>query len=166
MKIATLAARVGISVNAIRFYERAEVIPAAQNTKAGFRMYEESAFRALVVARWAQELGLAVDDVALLFQAPEGSRNGRLRRALDGARAAVAEERERLARLEAELNSLAALPVESPLPAEFVDALISRHETRAREFPEQHMPEELARELAPKRPVATRDRRRPRNPRG
>lgn len=132
VRIGELAARVGITVDAIRFYERTYVIPKPSRNRSGYRVYDEQAFRTLVVVRWAQEIGLPLEEISAFFQGPNepAARLERLTAAVAARRIAIAREKERLIALEGELDALAAVPFEGGclFPASFVDRLVLRHE--------------------------------------
>lgn len=132
VRIGELAARVGITVDAIRFYERTGVIPKPNRNRSGYRIYDEQAFRTLVVVRWAQEIGLPLDEISAFFQGPNdpAARLERLTAAVAARRIAIAREKKRLTALEGELDALTAVPFEGGclFPASFVDRLVLRHE--------------------------------------
>jgi DNA-binding transcriptional MerR regulator len=56
MQIGTVAKRIGLSVDAIRFYERSALLPLAPRTNGGFRRYGNSDVETLLCA------GLRVSD--------------------------------------------------------------------------------------------------------
>ncbi|MGH8941322.1 MAG: MerR family DNA-binding transcriptional regulator, partial [Acidimicrobiia bacterium] len=49
MRIGELAARSGVSIDAIRYYERREVLPRAERTQSGYRLFDESAVERLAI---------------------------------------------------------------------------------------------------------------------
>jgi DNA-binding transcriptional MerR regulator len=57
MQIGTVAKKVGLSVDAIRFYERNALLPRAPRTEGGFRQYGEGDIETLGFIRRAQGLG-------------------------------------------------------------------------------------------------------------
>jgi DNA-binding transcriptional MerR regulator len=61
--IGELSRRSGVSVRAIRFYERRGVLPAASRTHAGYRQYAESDVECLRAVRQAQELGFTLREI-------------------------------------------------------------------------------------------------------
>lgn len=132
MRIGELASRVGITVDAIRFYERTGVLPKPPRNRSGYRVYEEQAFRTLVVVRWAQEIGLPLDEISAFFRGSSSpsDRVARLVAVVAARRLAIARERERLVALEHELDALAAVPFAGDclLPGAFVDRLVARHD--------------------------------------
>ena len=67
MKEKTFIGRVarssGVSVQAVRFYERQGLLPAAQRTSAGYRIYGPEAVERLQFVKQAQELGFSLDEI-------------------------------------------------------------------------------------------------------
>ena len=62
MQIGTVAKRIGVSVDAIRFYERSDLLPVAPRTAGGFRQYGNGDVETLLFIRRAQGLDeLAVE---------------------------------------------------------------------------------------------------------
>ena len=67
MQIGTLAKRIGLSVDAIRFYERNALLPRAPRSEGGFRQYEECDIVTLGFIRQAQGLGFTLGEVRELL---------------------------------------------------------------------------------------------------
>jgi DNA-binding transcriptional MerR regulator len=63
MRIGIVARRVGVSVDAIRFYERNALLPRAPRTEGGFRRYAESDVETLSFIRRVQGLGFKLDEI-------------------------------------------------------------------------------------------------------
>lgn len=63
MWIGELAARSGISVDAIRYYERIGVLPQPERTNGGYRVYGEEALERLAFVGQARSLGLSLDEI-------------------------------------------------------------------------------------------------------
>ncbi len=57
MQIGAVAKKVGLSVDAIRFYERNALLPRAPRSEGGFRQYGESDIETLGFVRRTQGLG-------------------------------------------------------------------------------------------------------------
>ena len=57
MQIDTVAKRIGLSVDAIRFYERNALLPRAPRTQGGFRQYAKTDVETLAFIRRVQGLG-------------------------------------------------------------------------------------------------------------
>ena len=63
MRIGELAARSGVSIDAIRYYERRDVLPKAERTESGYRQFDESALERLAMVRQLQDLGFTLDEI-------------------------------------------------------------------------------------------------------
>jgi len=63
MQIGAVSKRVGISVDAIRFYERNALLPPPPRTAGGFRRYDESDLETLAFIRRAQGLGFKLSEI-------------------------------------------------------------------------------------------------------
>jgi len=74
MQIGIVAKKVGLSVDAIRFYERNGLLPRLQRTAGGFRQYGEEDLRTLAFVRRAQSLGFKLREIRGLLRL----RNSRL----------------------------------------------------------------------------------------
>jgi len=57
MQIGTVGKRVGLSVDAIRFYERSALLPRPPRTQGGFRQYSENDVETLSFIGRVQDLG-------------------------------------------------------------------------------------------------------------
>ncbi|WP_433503716.1 heavy metal-responsive transcriptional regulator [Pseudonocardia halophobica] len=64
MRIGELAARTGVRVRTIRFYEQAGLLSAPARTPGGQREYDDEAVMRLRFARSAQALGLSLAQIA------------------------------------------------------------------------------------------------------
>ncbi len=63
MRIGTVGKRVGLSVDAIRFYERNALLPRPPRTQGGFRQYAEADVETLVFIRRVQGLGFKLSEI-------------------------------------------------------------------------------------------------------
>jgi MerR family transcriptional regulator, copper efflux regulator len=63
MQIGIVAKRIGLSVDAIRFYERNAVLPRPPRTQGGFRQYAESDVETLAFIRRVQGLGFKLGEI-------------------------------------------------------------------------------------------------------
>ena len=68
MQIGIVAKRIGISVDAIRFYERRALLPRATRTAGGFRQYYEGDVETLVFIRRVQALGFKLSEIRELLK--------------------------------------------------------------------------------------------------
>ncbi len=60
MQIGVVAKKIGLSVDAIRFYERNSLLPRVPRTQGGFRQYGESDIDTLRFVRRVQGLGFTI----------------------------------------------------------------------------------------------------------
>src|SRR5207244_789989 len=67
MQIGSAAKRVGISVDAIRFYERNALLQRAPRTEGGFRQYGEDDLETLGFIRRVQSLGFKLSEIRSLL---------------------------------------------------------------------------------------------------
>ena len=68
MQIGTVAKKAGLSVDAIRFYERNALLPRASRTAGGFRQYGEGDIETLGFLRRAQGLEFTLGEVRELLE--------------------------------------------------------------------------------------------------
>ena len=69
MRIGEFAEAAGVSVDAVRFYERRGVLQPAPRTAGGYRTFGRDDLDRLRLARHLQELGLTVDEVVATLSA-------------------------------------------------------------------------------------------------
>jgi DNA-binding transcriptional MerR regulator len=106
MQIGVVAKRTGLSVDAIRFYERSALLPRPTRTPGGFRKYGETDVETLAFIRRVQRLGFTLKEIRDLSQL----RGGRLQpcapvhRRLEGKLADVQRKLTQLQKLEHELR--------------------------------------------------------------
>ena len=66
MRIGELAKRAGVSVQAVRFYERRGLIDQPKRTASGYRDYEPQMVPLLLSIKRAQELGFTLQEIKLM----------------------------------------------------------------------------------------------------
>jgi DNA-binding transcriptional MerR regulator len=71
MRIGQLAAQSGLSIDAIRFWERSGVLPLAPRTPAGYRIYSDASLARIGQVRRLQGLGLTLDEIASALRAQD-----------------------------------------------------------------------------------------------
>lgn len=69
-----LARLVGVSRDALRYYERKGLLHPPQRTSGGYRLYPLSAISRLRVIRGALALGFTIDELADIFRARDQNR--------------------------------------------------------------------------------------------
>src|SRR5437879_1888054 len=65
-RIGEIAAKAGLTVDTLRYYEKLGVLPRARRSTGGFRQYEDDVFRHVWFIQQAQALGLTLKDVRQL----------------------------------------------------------------------------------------------------
>jgi DNA-binding transcriptional MerR regulator len=63
LQIGEVAARAGVSVDTIRYYERRKLIKRASRSVGGFRLFAPEAIERIKFIKQAQELGFSLDEV-------------------------------------------------------------------------------------------------------
>jgi MerR family mercuric resistance operon transcriptional regulator len=64
----SLAKRIGVDAETIRYYEKAGVMPDPPRTSGGHRLYDESLVRRLFFIRRCRELGFTLNEVRELLK--------------------------------------------------------------------------------------------------
>ncbi len=110
MRVAEVARRAGIAPSAVRFYESAGALPPARRAPNGYREYDEADVARLRIVITLRRLGLPPVEAGRLagLCLERGAVDLDLRPLIAEQRAAVARQRTDLARLDAELDDLAA----------------------------------------------------------
>ena len=67
MHIGSVAKKIGLTPDAIRFYERNALLPRAPRTQGGFRQYSESEVETLAFIRRVQGLGFKLSEIRSLL---------------------------------------------------------------------------------------------------
>ena len=62
-RIGELATRAGVSIDAVRYYERLKLLPRARRTSGGFRLFAPESVERVQFIKQAQELGLTLDEI-------------------------------------------------------------------------------------------------------
>ncbi len=68
MKIGALAAEAGVSVQAVRYYERRGLLPAPDRTQSGYRDYDRSDVLRMSFVRRAKDLGFTLSEIRDLLE--------------------------------------------------------------------------------------------------
>jgi DNA-binding transcriptional MerR regulator len=69
LKIGDVARRAGITVDAVRFYERRGVLPSPVRRASGYRQYSEATIERIRFAKSLQALGFTLDEIADVLRA-------------------------------------------------------------------------------------------------
>jgi DNA-binding transcriptional MerR regulator len=62
-----LATRAGVSIDTIRYYERRRLLPRAERSRGGFRLYTPETVERLRFIKQAQEIGFSLDEIGGLL---------------------------------------------------------------------------------------------------
>ena len=101
LKIGEVARRAGVSVEAIRYYERLGLIARAPRTPSGYRKFDPEVLRRLQFVQRAQALGFSLEEIRDLLE---------LRVASDATAADVrTRAEEKLSEIEAKIAALQAM---------------------------------------------------------
>jgi len=68
MRIGELAKRAGVSVQAIRFYERRRLMRTPRRTAAGYRIYGDSDLEIITVIKMMQRFGFKLSEIRRVLQ--------------------------------------------------------------------------------------------------
>ena len=110
LSIGKVARAAGMSVDAVRFYEREGLIPPVQRTESGYRVYEPETVRRLLFIRRAKETGFSLAEIRELLglRRETGSSCTSVLLLAQEKLALVREKIRDLRRMEAALESLVA----------------------------------------------------------
>ncbi len=74
MKIGEVAARTGLTAQAIRYYEREGLLPRASRTHTGYRLYGPEALNRLAFIKQARQLGLSLEEIKRVLDMSDSGR--------------------------------------------------------------------------------------------
>jgi MerR family transcriptional regulator, copper efflux regulator len=109
--IGKLAARAGVSIDTVRYYERSGLLTPLTRLASGYRRYGELQVSRLLFIKRAQELGFSLKDIRELLGLSKQRDVARVKRA---AERKLAEVEERLASLTRVRDGLATLVATCP----------------------------------------------------
>jgi DNA-binding transcriptional MerR regulator len=98
LQIGEVAARAGVSVDTIRYYERRKLIKRASRSIGGFRLFAPEAVERIKFIKQAQELGFSLDEVREFLT--DGDGTGECLRVRDLLRAKLSEIDERMKKMQ------------------------------------------------------------------
>jgi MerR family transcriptional regulator, copper efflux regulator len=93
LRIGEVALRAGVSIDAVRYYERRRLLPTAPRTEGGFRLFTLDTVERVRFIKQAQELGFSLDEIGELL-ATGGARE--CRRVRDYLKVKLSEVNERI----------------------------------------------------------------------
>jgi DNA-binding transcriptional MerR regulator len=105
LKIGEASKATGLSIDAIRFYQRERLVRQTARTEGGFRLFSPGDIQTLRFIRQAQELGFSLGDIRqLLYLESEGETCSHVRDLLEQKLAAVRGKISELKKLERKLK--------------------------------------------------------------
>ena len=106
MQIGRVARETGLTVDAIRFYERQGLLPRAPRSEGGFRLYTDAAVESLRFVRQMQSLGFSLGEIRelLTLRAEDAHVCEHVRERLAGKLRGVHAKQMELRKLERELR--------------------------------------------------------------
>ena len=106
IQIGKLAKETGLSIDAIRFYEKQGLLKEPQRTEGGFRLFSAEDLHTLTFIQRAQQLGFSLGEIRELIIVRDGRTQAcsHVRDLLDQKLAAVRKKIEELQELERELQ--------------------------------------------------------------
>lgn len=110
MTISQLARRSGLTASTLRYYEQLGVMPPAERSESGYRLYDDTALARLAFVQRAKTLGIDLGDVAELVRLWDGEQcapvQDRLRSLVHGQRSVARERLTELTQLATELDAV------------------------------------------------------------
>lgn len=109
MRIGDLARRSGVAATALRYYEKAGLLPAPVRTGSGYRTYDGDALARLAFVRAAQAVGLTIAEIRDIIGLRDGGNPpcAHVLELIDHHRAEVQARIRELQQLESDLARLA-----------------------------------------------------------
>lgn len=105
LRIGKLAARSGVSIDTIRYYERRRLLPRAARLAGGFRVFGPEAVERIRFIKQAQEIGLSLDEIKELLA--DGGGADKCRRVSELLRAKLEEIDQRIKTMRSFRSTLA-----------------------------------------------------------
>ncbi len=97
LRIGEVAARAGVSVDTVRYYEKRRLLPRAPRTEGGFRLFAAEAVGRVQFIKQAQDIGLSLEEIGQLLATGGGA--DECRRMRDLLRSKLTELDERIGRM-------------------------------------------------------------------
>ena len=76
LTIGTVAKRVGVAIDTIRYYEREGLLPEPERRASGYRMYGDSTIAQLRFIRRAKDMGFTLEEIRELLALSTDRRHG------------------------------------------------------------------------------------------
>ena len=75
MTVAQMSKRTGVSVRTLHHYDQIGLLKPTEVTEAGYRLYDDGALDKLYMIQVYRELGLSLDEIGTILDAPDYDRN-------------------------------------------------------------------------------------------
>ncbi len=108
LRIGEVAAKAGVTVDTLRYYEKLGVLPHARRTTGGLRQYGDDVLRQVRFVQQAQALGLTLKDVRQLVSDQGGAGRDKCRKVRNLLELRLKDVDEKLAALRAFRQTLRA----------------------------------------------------------
>lgn len=72
MKIGELAEKVGFTIEAVRFYEKENLLPPVPRSYSNYRQYTDKHLQRLLFIKHCRTLNISLDDIRILIAVSEG----------------------------------------------------------------------------------------------
>jgi MerR family mercuric resistance operon transcriptional regulator len=106
MRIGDLAARAGVNIQTLRFYERKGILPQPPRTTSGYRSYSESDLNSVLFVRRCQLVGFTLKEICQLAKLHSEDCGPQARRSAEARRGIQTIARERLRIIDEQIESL------------------------------------------------------------
>ena len=105
LQIGRVSKRTGLSIDAIRFYERQRLLDRPARTQGGFRLFSDADVQRIQFIRRAQQLGFSLPEIRqlLLLERQDGEACSHVREILQAKLGAVRQKIRELGMLEKQL---------------------------------------------------------------
>src|SRR5207253_5130054 len=73
LQIGEVAARFGVTIDTVRYYERRKLLPCASRSTGGFRLFLPETVERVRFIKHAQEMGLSLEEITQLLATRGGA---------------------------------------------------------------------------------------------
>ena len=73
LQIGQVAARAGVTIDTVRYYERQQLLEPAPRSSGGFRLFTQNAVERIRFIKQAQDIGLSLDEIRELLTSTGGA---------------------------------------------------------------------------------------------
>ena len=114
MTIGKVAKSVGISIQAVRFYEKKGLIKPGRRSSSGYRIYDENAIVRLKFIKNARGFGFSLNETAALVRLLESSRQERCSEVKEICLGMLKKYKEEMAQLNSRFTELSSVVESCP----------------------------------------------------